>query len=69
MEAQLRDIREVHASWCGSVRLTTKAIAGATASDLAAVEQEIEQLNASIEQLKTSQEKMVRDNAAEADMQ
>jgi len=33
------------------------------ASDLAAVEQEIEQLKTSIEQLKTSQEQMVRDNA------
>jgi hypothetical protein len=33
------------------------------ASDLAAVEQEIEQLKASIKQLKSSQEQMVRDNA------
>lgn len=37
------------------------------ARDLAAVEQEIEQLRGSIEQLKTSQEQMVRDNAAVAE--
>jgi hypothetical protein len=37
------------------------------ARDLAAVEQEIEQLKGSIEQLKTSQEQMVRDNAAVAE--
>src|SRR5258708_2550861 len=35
----------------------------AMASDLAAVEQEIEQLKGSIEQLKARQEQMVRDNA------
>jgi len=35
-----------------------------TARDRAAAEQDIEQLRASIEQLKTSQEQMVRDNAA-----
>ena len=38
-----------------------------TGRDLAAAEQDIEQLRASIEQLKTSQEQMVRDNAAVAE--
>jgi hypothetical protein len=37
------------------------------ARDLAAMEQEIEQLKTSIEQLKASQEQMVRDNAAVAE--
>ena len=38
-----------------------------TARDLAAAEQDIEQLRASIEWLKTSQEQLVRDNAAVAE--
>ena len=38
-----------------------------TRRDLAAAEQDIEQLRAGIEQLKTSQEQMVRDNAAVAE--
>jgi hypothetical protein len=38
-----------------------------TARDLAAAEQDIEQLRASIERLKTSQEQMARDNAAVAE--